>query len=143
MKLAFYKGKKGRFSRLIGWWKNAEYTHVECLIHGMSYTSSELDGGVVKRQMEFKKKNWTVIDVPWQINEEQVTGFFESQMGKNYDWMGIVKSQILGANRHNKNRWFCSEICAKAIGLTEPHRYDPQGLYNIIMDFKNLNKLWK
>ena len=45
---------------------------------------------------------------------------------KGYDIIGMLA--VLFCNIHSKSRWFCSEWCAQALGLPDPHNYTPAGL---------------
>jgi hypothetical protein len=49
----------------------------------------------------------------------------KAELGKPYDYLG---SQLFGLRRHQADRWFCSELCAHALGLGQPHRYAPDDL---------------
>ena len=141
VRLAFYKGKKGVAARLIAWWKKAKYTHAEVLIDNVIYSSSEIDGGVRRKEKSsFHPDRWEIVDIPWHVTEEQVVDFYNKTDAHDYDWRGIIRSQLFGSNRHNESKWFCSEWCAAAIGISEPQRYCPQALYDLVKDFKRLKK---
>ena len=142
VQLAFYKGGKGFISRTIAWWKKSTYTHVEIKIGDFLYSSSELEGGVRIKSQKLNPAKWDIVDLPFLDIKDanNIIKFFDLRLNCKYDWWGIIKSQIFGASRHSENRYFCSEICAEAIGLSEPNRYCPQALYNVITDWQRLYK---
>ena len=55
-------------------------------------------------------------------------------LGAGYDYGALVGSQLLNLRRENPERWFCSEICAHALGMTSPHRYAPGDLYRSVLE---------
>lgn len=42
--------------------------------------------------------------------KEKIFNFAESQIGKPYDWWGILGFILFNPNIEKKNRWFCSEL---------------------------------
>ncbi len=42
--------------------------------------------------------------------KEKIFEFAESQIGKPYDWLGILGFVLFNPNIESKNRWFCSEL---------------------------------
>ena len=133
VKVAFYKGKKGFISKLICWYKDAKYSHCELVYGGYCFSSSEVDGKVRRKKINLREETWDVIDIPWLYAPGELFAFFRKHEGKKYDFKGIILSQIFGHQRHNPNKYFCSEFCAEAIGLRNPQRFDPQGLYDLLI----------
>ena len=41
-------------------------------------------------------------------------------------------TQFINMRRHAAQRWFCSKLCAKALGLADPHTYAPGDLKRIV-----------
>lgn len=139
MKIAFYKGKGNTFDTLTRLWTKSKYSHVELIdSHNNWITSSPRDGGVVKRSVDFHHNNWDVFEI--NIDEKEVMNFFNEELGKKYDWLGIFFSQIIKLNIHNKSRWFCSEIIHAALivgGMSKLHfkasnKYNPGSLFNML-----------
>jgi hypothetical protein len=58
--------------------------------------------------------------------------FIRDYLGARYDYAGLMLSQVLAFGRHNPDKWFCSEICAAALGLPNPQRVSPQFLFDVI-----------
>lgn len=113
------------------------YSHVE-IIPGrvdyfdtpICYSSSARDKGVRSKPIYMDPEKWKIIHCPEY--PESLINFVRAREGLGYDYVGIILSQFLSLTRHSKKRWFCSEICAKAIGLPNAHRISPQLLYDIL-----------
>lgn len=135
--LAFYKGPTGLFGRLIRAATKSPYSHVE-LIAGDAYygqltecySSSETDGGVRMKSICLDGEEWDLITLLHYPST--AANFIQQKAGQKYDWLGILLSQVFPLARHRKNRWFCSEICAAALGFEQPHRYSPGALYELV-----------
>ncbi|QDD91320.1 hypothetical protein [Pseudomonas oryzihabitans] len=65
----------------------------------------------------------------------------EQEVGAGYDWLGILGSQILPTGFQSRSRWFCSEFCAQALGLEQPHRYSPGQLAEAVRWASTLNAI--
>lgn len=130
MIIAAYKGKGTFFDSLIRWWTKSPYSHVEIVLHRNQYyfkgfSSSTRDGGVRVKSIKVKSGHWDFFeaDAP-RLEEEEM----RKHIGKGYDFMGILLSQILPLKRHSKRRFFCSELCAHMMGLSAPQKYSPDDL---------------
>jgi len=140
--LAFYKGRgKTVAERLqdgaIRIASRGIYSHVE-MIAGEAVqdcpaeclSSSGRDGGVRQRTIVLKSSSWDLVSIP--IDPGGPCQFILNQMGARYDYTGILLSQVLAFGRHNPDKWFCSEICAAALGLPNPQRVSPQFLFDMV-----------
>lgn len=128
MYLAFYKGKGNFYDKLIRWWTNSKYSHVELAANdGWWYTSSPRDGGVVKRKMGYNSEHWQF--VPVRLTKSEVEKFYQETKGSKYDWLGIVFSQVLPLKQHSKQKWFCSEWCGSVLGYANSNQLSPEDLY--------------
>ncbi len=141
LKLAFYKGKGTWIDRIIRWWTQSIYSHVELVcLHkdGLSIglvSSSPRDGGVrykVIPKSYFKADNWTLVDASDRLDMDKLGQFFINHYPAHYDFKGILLSQLMSLNRHSKNKYFCSEFCAEALGFARPHQYSPQDLFTAL-----------
>ena len=140
--LAFYKGRgKTAAERIldsaIRLATRGVYSHVELIpgdaVFGRKQpclSSSGRDGGVRERSMVLQPENWDLVTLP--VEADGPCGFIRNHIGARYDYTGILFSQVLGFGRHSANRWFCSEICAAALGLRDPQRVSPQLLFDIV-----------
>jgi len=120
MKVAFYKGKGDWVDWAIRKWTRSPYSHCEIVIDNTWYSSSARDGGVRKKNIHHNPENWDFIDIKIQVNDKNIIKmFFNKQIGKKYDYVGILLSQVIPLHEDIKNRWFCSEICAYTLQLID------------------------
>lgn len=152
-KVAFYKGRPEQFiyrilNTAVRWWTHGPYSHVEYIDdHDTDdvnqwdwYSASSFKEKCVRvKTVHIKKGHWDIFDLSYN-NKEKAIELFESQMGKPYDWIGIFFSQILPTKIHNPDKWFCSEIVAKALQCSgslalykAPSEYSPNGLYRALL----------
>jgi len=127
MKLAFYKGKGTWYDKIIRMWTRSKYSHVELVIGSTWYTSSPRTGGVRARYITPKPANWDYVEIEGDI--PYITSFYQHTKGAEYDWAGIIFSQILPFGRHIADKWTCSEWCASALGYAKPNSFSPEDLY--------------
>ncbi|GHA27634.1 hypothetical protein GCM10007989_24380 [Devosia pacifica] len=136
--LAFYNGEGDWFDKLIHWWTCGAYSHVELVVGDpetwpgevIILSSSPRDGGVREKRLALDPKHWTLVTVPGDADHAAM--FIRGWIGARYDWLGIVLSQVIPIDWHWSNRWFCSEICAAALGIPEPQRMSPSGLHRYL-----------
>lgn len=147
--VAFYKHK-----RPLNSWKNicfrlfdeiirlatyGKYSHCEVVIPNFEqdgdllfecYSASNMDGGVRLKLMPLPKERWDLVKV--NVNSDLVRLYFKQTKGLKYDMLGAIGVVLpVGENKH---KYFCSEWCAGAIGLTSPHKYSPNSLYRKLKD---------
>jgi hypothetical protein len=138
IELAFYKGRGTIYDRLIRLWTWSRYSHVEIVVRrrekinsSLIFSSSPRDGGVRQKWSALDPARWDCVRVPRKLNRKLITD--ELELKAQYDWRGIIFSQIVPFGWQDKNNWFCSEICAAAIGLQNPHTYSPGALYRHVL----------
>jgi hypothetical protein len=148
--LAFYKGT-GRFDdRVIRWITRSAFSHVELLekppaCHGQgawigrSWSSSGRDGGVRSATIVFQSARWQFVPVPWA--PERTLETLSAELGKPYDFIGLLGSQLFNLRRHRAGHWFCSELCAHALGLSAPQEVSPGGLYRRVCEMNRVYDL--
>jgi hypothetical protein len=133
--VAFYKGRKRLFNRLVSWWTRGPYSHCELLctptlaIHEGKVrvaSASYLDHGVRIKTIDWHPENWDLVTIDGDCRE--AVWWFQAHLGAPYDVMGIV-GFVVRVMGHSKRRWFCSEACAAAMGLEEAWRFDPNTLH--------------
>ena len=150
--LAFYKGTGRLSDRVIRWVTRSPFSHVEMLERypvprtdgrqfGMAWSSSGRDGGVRFKTILFEPGRWVFVEVPWVPTS--AINRIRAQMGKPYDFFGLIWSQLLNLRRHDQDRWFCSEICAHALGLASPQEFAPGDLYSRVLEMNRVYALGK
>lgn len=127
-KLIFSKRNTRLFERLICWWTNSPYSHVEIWKDDYSYTASAKHNRVRKYHKPYLNP---VIWDEVEIDDIDVDSFYEQTKDDRYDWVGIVFKEVFGINLHMKRGWYCSEWCAKAMGIS-PSLVSPEGLFSIV-----------
>ena len=145
MKIAFYthtkKGWQGVTERLIRWWTRGNYSHCELVLsesNGISEcgSSSGIDGGVRIKHMALDPSHWDVVEIGLG-DPSRAKAWFLAHDGDKYDFFGLLGFVIRRGDLDEKNKWWCSEAVAAALGLPEPWRYDPNTLAAVSrIDFK-------
>lgn len=124
--LAFYKGKGDITDKLIRWWTNSSYSHVELVMDGMWYSTSPRDLKVRVKRIAVMEGNWDFVEV--EVDRDKVLEFYDRTKGSGYDWCGIVCNEVMRTKLHSKNKWYCSEWVASALGMN-PSQVSPQELW--------------
>jgi len=132
VQLALYKGRGDWFNAVIRWWTRSQYSHCELVIHGVCFSSSVRDGGVRGKCMALPAGSWDVIPIPW-ADADSVTQWFADHERDRYGWLDLLTGQLLGMQRDHRGV-FCSEACAKALGLRNSTRMSPQALLDACLD---------
>lgn len=127
VQLALYKGRGQIGNAAIRWWTNSAYSHCELVVDGVCYSSSVMDGGVRRKEIDLSSENWDVVTVPWAC-AERVLAYFAVTDSHRYGWPSLLLSQFLNLNRPVKGAEFCSEWCAAALGLPAPSSLSPHTL---------------
>jgi uncharacterized protein YycO len=108
----------------------SHWSHVAILDdEGYIYDATLLSG--VRRihfdewKTHYKELDFTIFPVK---DRTKVFEWLQTQVGKKYDALGIL-SFILRKNYEDKDKWFCSELVAHALGIKyKPWRLSPQFL---------------
>jgi hypothetical protein len=127
------------YNRAIRFFTWYEYTHVELVIKPGVYIGSLPGKGVVCHNKSAVKEKFMTLDVP----SEPVVEFMCSQLGKKYDWSGVIGLPFR-RRWQSEDKWFCSELIATAINKSvdtfseESYRIVPR---DIALVCKNINDL--
>ena len=138
MDLMFYIASQGDYAdKAIAWATWGRYSHVEIRFSdGMCFSSSGRDGGVRFKQINIAPANWDIVHLSvLPVQEEAVIrAWCQTQVGKLYDWKGILCFFFPG-DIQNNNKWYCSEICAAALReqsiMWFPRKISPIQMYNM------------
>lgn len=126
VRLALYKGKGTLGNAIIRWWARSPYSHCELVIGDVGYTSSIRDGGVRAKRIEFDPAHWYFVDLPW-AHEHRVKAYYAQTAGEPYGWKDLILRQVLNKAGDSYGQ-FCSEWCAKALGVANGQIYSPATL---------------
>ena len=141
MEIIFYRAKCGYWKdKAISWWTWGPYSHSEIRFNnGQCISSSPREGQVRFKDINIIPEHWNIINLPFEETPE-LKAFCDSQIGKKYDWLGILgfamfKEYDAGINHHNQ--WYCSEICAEILRLLGwvdiPYKVSPNKLFKLVM----------
>lgn len=146
--LAFYRGRGRLADRVIRAITRSPYSHVELTawpgawpvdITQPALSASGRDGGVRREAITFAPDRWDMLPLlPWVPADAWPRA--AEHIGAGYDWGGILMTFAVPLRRQNPGRWFCSELCAHALGLPDPHTYAPGDLYHWV---RALNAAWR
>lgn len=133
MQIAFYKGRKRLFNRVVSWWLRGPYSHCELVLgasplngNPMCASSSMMDGGVRVMCVPLDPANWDLIDV--QGDEAAARVWLDEHYRDGYDYLGLLGfiARVLG---QSKRRWTCSEAVGAMLGIPDAWRFDPCSLH--------------
>lgn len=136
VKLATYIGKGKVGNSAIRAWTGRQESHCELIVDGLAYSSSLMDGGVRKKYIDFDSENWYVIDIHWASKEDVIKHYNKTKSNK-YGWRSLITSQVFNRNRDERKSDFCSEWCARALGLPSPNSYSPGTLADMVEFLNN------
>ena len=140
--IAFYKGRGTATDLLIRRHTRSRFSHCE-LVHAddrpapgeraLCLSASIRDDGVRRKVVALDAAKWEVVAAPpWAAPDAWARA--EREVGKPYDVLGLALSQAVRMHLHAPGRWFCSEICAYALGLARPASYAPGDLHRRVTD---------
>ena len=128
----FYKADGTLFDKLIRWWTRSKYSHVELeLGEGEWWSSSPRDGGVRTRKIIFNAYHWDTLELK-DADAHALRAFFKQREGTRYDAAGLLLTQIFKTPYRSRERFFCSEICAAALGVPDGDLYSPGDMYKLL-----------
>ena len=111
MKVVFnYSG--GFYAYLIRFFTKGLFTHCGIVIGDTLY-QAEIFKGVYKK--EWHPEMWDIVYIDTsEEKEKKVKKFLEKELGNGYDWLGVLHF-LFKFLKPSRKRWFCSELCAKAL----------------------------
>ena len=136
MQVAFHKGGSSVGGKIIKWWDSGPYSHCEIIFSDGLWASASFLGKQQVRGKLIKPSadGWDYITLPASY-EQAARAFFAKTEGVRYDLFGQVRF-IIAPYRGKGDKYWCSEWVAEALGLREPWRYGPNGLYNVLCTIK-------
>ena len=115
MKIAFYIGKGKYQDKFVRAWTKSKFSHCELIINDISYSSSPRDGGTRKKQIDYDSQNWLIFNLKDTFDINVALRFLNEKLGKKYDNLGIIFSQVFNLDKQDKNKYFCSELIAECL----------------------------
>jgi hypothetical protein len=109
--IIFYKGRGTLSEKLIRLWTKSPYSHCEFRrSDGLCHSNDRYRLISRLEELEIDPRDWEICEL--ELPSEIIDRVERRQLRKNgtqYDWMGIVFSQVFRLGVHNKKRWFCSK----------------------------------
>jgi len=139
MKVLFYRAKYGNWQdRFVALWTWGPHSHCELMFSdGSCFSASARDGGTRFKKITFLPERWSAIEIDIE-DEEPLRDWCRSNAGLGYDWRGIAWFLPTPLPHiEDRNKWYCSEICAvalrKFLGVRLSSRLSPNGLYRKLL----------
>ena len=142
MDLMFYNAKHGNWAdKAVSWWTWGPYSHTEIRFpDGQCFSASPREKLVRFKKINVIPEHWNIISLPL----EEIPGvreWCETQVGKKYDWLGILGFAFFkeyDAGMNHPNAWYCSEICGEILRQSGwediPRKLSPNKLYRLVKD---------
>lgn len=109
--IVFYKGRGTLAEKLIRLWTKSPYSHCEFRrSDGLCHSNDRYRLVSRLERLEIDSGDWEVCEL--ELPSEIIDRVERRQLRKNgtqYDWIGIVFSQVFRLGLHDKKRWFCSK----------------------------------
>lgn len=129
---AAYMGKKRLIDKMIRWWTNKPYPHIELVVNSTCYSSSHIDKGVRKKLIDTSDRSkWCVEEIPWTLSS-QILDYYQKTKHRKYGYLDILYKQILRTNISTGRGDFCSEWCAAALNIPNASSLNPGELVELI-----------
>lgn len=131
MHVAFYKGRKRLFNRLVSWYLRGPYSHCELVLearNGMSFcaSSSFLDGGVRVKWIALDPEHWDIIPVVGSPVAATMWAMEHEEDG--YDLRGLL-GFVWRRVGEERGKWFCNEAVGAMLGFPDSWRFDPMSFW--------------
>lgn len=115
-----YQGRSFFPSRLIRWFTDSKYSHIAIYRqdrpdYGQVVEAWPDHGVEAVRSFDQNHKDKTKVelfafrDQPRPDRVEHANNWLDQQIGKAYDWRGVIRFLMRARNRPDEN-WFCSEL---------------------------------
>jgi hypothetical protein len=127
---AFYKGEGKVYNRVVRLWERGPYSHGELIYSdGTAASASFMDGGVRFKAIDFNPDNWDFVTLPAYL-ETLSRQWFRNHEHDGYDLIGQFRFIVAPVTWGNgDDNWWCTEAMAASLGMADPWRYGPNGLF--------------
>lgn len=99
-------------------------SHCEIVCGDHWASSSWRDGGVRVTTIRPKPLHWWFVGLPDDVGAAAFD-FIAAREGAPYDLIGALTGPTLGLRTEINGAWFCSEICARGLGMARPWTLSP------------------
>jgi len=150
MRIAFYKASGHWIDFLINLRGGGVYSHVEIVFSdGMSFSSSQWDGGIRFKKIDYHSSSWDFLDLHVSEKKEEKIREFCVQHKKRF-YHGVLGffACFLGFNKKLRSS-LCAGICVQALQKgsilkdVQDYQVCPKYLYELLMEEKAVdNRQW-
>ncbi|MDP8080322.1 enoyl-CoA hydratase [Phocoenobacter skyensis] len=147
--LAMYKGKGNWIDKIVRLFTWGKYSHCELAVEKKRFTnghhyeheivyecysSSPRDGGVRCKEINLKNGNWDLFLLKG-VNERRIKAIFNETKGMKYDLLGAI-GVVIPFIKQKKNKYFCSEWCARVLKIKGDDTLSPTDLVEVIERYR-------
>lgn len=137
IQVAFYKGGKDVwYHRFIKWWTKSPYSHAELVLNNgelwVSISPFLYSKVAARVKTEWDNDDWDFID--FQVTETNLLSlkdFISETTGDEYDWPGMLLSQISPCIIKSRGKWYCSSWIAHAMSHAGIVNWRQAGIYEV------------
>ena len=90
-----------------------------------------MDGGVRGKRIDLNPEHWDLIELPQHFDLHVLHHFYATE-GQRYSWFDLIRSQIFNLGSDEEGAAFCSEWCARALGLPCATIFSPRTLGELV-----------
>lgn len=102
-------------NKLIGFWTDSDWVHCEMILldpHPLAVSARTEQDGVTAESPErvlIEPDRWEYYQTP-MAEPDAAWSFLLAQLGKRFNYSGLVAGQVFGSNVNRPDSWFCSEL---------------------------------
>ena len=143
--IGLYKGEGRLHNAIVRRWTDSIYSHAELILPDRTSITIFPFSLTGIHRAPFTPQNedeWDFVCVPVTARQlDIIENFYEQTKGQQYDWVGMLASQLVPFHIKHMHRWYCSEWIAYALrragiinGLHEKADMSPEVLSKLLPD---------
>jgi len=141
--IGLYKGEGRLHNAIVRRWTDSIYSHAELILPdrtSITIFPFSLTGVHREPFVPQNEDEWDFVCVPVTARQlDIIENFYEQTKGQQYDWVGMLASQLVPFHIKHMHRWYCSEWIAYALrragiisGLHEKADMSPEVLSKLL-----------
>ena len=145
--VGLYKGEGRLHNAIVRRWTESIYSHAELILPDKTsitifpFSLKGIHRAPFDEENE-SEEDWDFICVPISPTQlSKIEKFYEKTKEQQYDWLGMLASQLVPFHIKHKDRWYCSEWIAYALrqaglidGLHDASDMSPEVLSKMLPD---------
>lgn len=134
-------------NKLIGFWTDSEWVHCEMILLdpvAVAVSARTERGGVAAdliANVLIQPDSWEYYEIPVS-DDAAVWSFLLSQLGKAFNYPGLIAGQVFGSTLNRPQAWFCSELTyatliqfsTLTLPMLDPAAVSPARLRQFLLD---------